>query len=77
MGASAALGAAATDPKVAALILEAPYPDLAPTVAAVLRRMKIPGFLAPLILLRARSLAGSRSTAPGPSTSPPGSTRRP
>ncbi len=42
MGASTALRAAASDPRIAALILEAPYKALQPAVAAVLRRLRIP-----------------------------------
>ena len=78
MGASTALKAAATDPRIAALVLEAPYLDLASAVAAVLRRLRIPGLLA-----RAGpppgpdAWPGSRSTARGRSTSPRRSTRPP
>ena len=68
MGASTALKAAATDTRIKALILEAPYRDLKPAVAAVLRRLKIPipGPFARLILLRARSLAGVALDRPRP-----------
>jgi competence protein ComEC len=66
MGAATALKAAASDPRIAALILEAPYLDLASAVAAVLRRMRIPGGLAPLVLLRARILAGVPLDRPRP-----------
>ena len=68
MGASTALRAAASDPRIAALVLEAPYHDLHPAVAAVLRRLRIPfpRSFARLILLRARSLAGIPLDAPRP-----------
>jgi competence protein ComEC len=68
MGASIALKAAASDPRIAALVLEAPYRDLASSVAAVLRRLKIPAprLLARLVLVRARSLAGISLDRPRP-----------
>ena len=68
MGASTALKAAASDPRIAALVLEAPYRDLRSAVAAVLRRLKIPAPrpLARLVLLRARSLAGVSLDRPRP-----------
>jgi competence protein ComEC len=68
MGASTALKAAATDPRIAALILEAPYRSLHPAVAAVLRRLRIPlsRVFATLILRRARSLAGIPLDTPQP-----------
>ena len=58
MGAATALRAAATDPRIKTLILEAPYDDLRTAVANVLRRLRVPGSLAPLVLARARWLAG-------------------
>ena len=66
MGASTALKAAASDPRIAALVLEAPYLDLASAVAAVLRRLRIPGALARLVLFRARMLAGVSLDRPRP-----------
>ncbi len=66
MGAATALKAAASDPRIAALILEAPYHDLRSPLAAVLRRVKVPGGLAPLVLLRARMLAGVSLDRPRP-----------
>ena len=66
MGAATALKAAAVDPRIVALILEAPYRDLKDAVAAVLRRLKIPGAFAPLILIRARFLAGVALDRPRP-----------
>ena len=68
MGASTALKAAAADPRIAALVLEAPYHDLASSVAKVLGRLKVPAprLLAPLVLLRARSLAGISLDRPRP-----------
>ena len=60
MGATIALKAAAIDPRIKALVLEAPYRDLKSPVAAVLRRLRIPlsRAFARLILIRARALAG-------------------
>lgn len=60
MGASTAIRAAATDPRLVALILEAPYHDLRAAVARVLRRLRIPfpKTFARLILRRAGRLAG-------------------
>lgn len=72
MGASTALKAAASDPRIAALVLEAPYGDLAPAVAAVLRRLGIPGGLARLVLLRARILGGVPLDRPRPIDLAPG-----
>ncbi len=68
MGASIALKAAASDPRLAALVLEAPYRDLASAVALVLGRLKIPApsLMARLVLLRARSLAGVALDRPRP-----------
>jgi competence protein ComEC len=68
MGASIALKAAAIDPRIKALILEAPYRDLKSSVAAVLRRLRIPlsGAFARLILIRARTLAGVALDRPRP-----------
>ena len=68
MGASTALRAAATDPRITALILEAPYQALHPAVAAVLRRLRIPlaNVFATLILRRARMLAGVPLDQPSP-----------
>ena len=68
MGASTALRAAAADPRIAVLILEAPYKALHPAVAAVLRRLRIPlpSLFAGLILRRARSLAGVPLDDPRP-----------
>jgi competence protein ComEC len=68
MGASTALKAAASDPRIRALILEAPYRDLHPAIANVLRRLRIPcaRFLARLILIRARRLAGIALDRPTP-----------
>jgi alpha-beta hydrolase superfamily lysophospholipase len=65
MGAAVALRAAA-DPRVRALILEAPYPDLQSAVAAGLRRYRIPRPLASLILARAATLAGVSLSRPTP-----------
>ena len=66
MGAATAIRAASADPRLRALILEAPFADLRPTVAAVLRRLRIPGAFAPLLLLRARMLAGVSLDRPRP-----------
>ncbi|WP_435020819.1 ComEC/Rec2 family competence protein [Tundrisphaera sp. TA3] len=72
MGAATALKAAATDPRIAALVLEAPYRDLASAVRITLRRLRVPGVLAPLLLLRARMLAGVRLDRPRPIDLAPG-----
>ena len=66
MGAATALRAAAADRRVAALVLEAPFDDLRAAVAAVLRRMKVPGVLASPVLWRARRLAGVALDRPRP-----------
>ena len=66
MGATTALRAAADDPRIAALVLEAPYHDLLRAVALVLRRLKVPGSLASLVLLRAHWLAGVSLDRPRP-----------
>jgi alpha-beta hydrolase superfamily lysophospholipase len=66
MGAAIALRAAAADPRIAALVLEAPYPDLALTVSAWLRRARLPGVFARPILLRAHTLAGVSLEWPRP-----------
>ncbi len=68
MGAGVALRAAADDPRLRALVLEAPYIDLHRTAATVLRRYWIPGShaLATLVLRRARRLAGVSLHRPRP-----------
>ena len=66
MGAATALRGAAFDARIEALILEAPYHDLRPTVAAVLGKIKVPGLLARPILWRARMLAGVSLDRPRP-----------
>jgi pimeloyl-ACP methyl ester carboxylesterase len=68
MGAAIALRAAAEDPRIAALVLEAPYLDLEETLAALLRRFRLPLSrpLARLALARAGSLAGVSLTLPRP-----------
>jgi competence protein ComEC len=68
MGATIALKAAAIDPRIKALVLEAPYRDLKSPVATILRRLRIPlsGAFARLILLRARTLAGVSLDRPRP-----------
>ena len=68
MGAGVALRAAADDPRLRALVLEAPYVDLRRTAATLIRRYRIPaaGPLAALILRRARRLAGVSLHRPRP-----------
>jgi alpha-beta hydrolase superfamily lysophospholipase len=66
MGAAIALRAASMDPRVRALILEAPYADLRPTVATWLRAVRIPGLLAGSLLRRAERLAGVALHRPRP-----------
>lgn len=66
MGAAIALRAAADDPRISALVLEAPYPDLTMTVAAWLGRLRLPGLFAGMILRRAGHLAGVPLARPRP-----------
>ncbi len=58
MGAATVLRGASVDDRIRALILEAPFGDLQPTVAAVLRKLRVPVWLAAPILWRAGRLAG-------------------
>lgn len=66
MGAAIALRASVEEPRLRAVVLEAPYPELTPTVAAWLRRWRLPGFLAPWMLHRAARLAGVPLASPRP-----------
>ena len=68
MGAAIAVRAAADDPRIAALVLEAPYVDLFETLAVVLRRKRVPfpRLTARLVLGHARRLAGVSLTTPRP-----------
>lgn len=68
MGAAIALRFAAGNPRVAAVVLEAPYLDLRATLAVVLRRKRVPlpDLTSALILRRARALAGVSLAAPRP-----------
>ncbi len=66
MGAAVALRAASEDSRIIALILEAPYADLREAVAATLRRMRISGRFAGLMLRRAGKLAGVSLHKPAP-----------
>ncbi|MEO6810292.1 MAG: alpha/beta hydrolase, partial [Isosphaeraceae bacterium] len=66
MGAAIALRAASIDPRIRALILEAPYADLRPTVATWLRAIRIPGLFAGSLLRRAERLAGVALHRPRP-----------
>ena len=66
MGAATALRASASDPRLMALVLEAPFDDLRAAVATVLRKMRVPGALSPLVLARARWLAGVSLDRPRP-----------
>ncbi len=66
MGAAIALRAAADDPRLRALVLEAGYNDLTPTVAAWLRRLRVPGGFARPMLWRAGRLAGVSLHRPRP-----------
>ena len=66
MGAATALRAATSDRRIEALVLESPYRDLGSAVATTLRRLKVPGLFAPLVLLRAGMLAGVRLDRPRP-----------
>ena len=66
MGAATALRGASLDGRISALVLEAPYDDLRTAVAGVLRKLRVPGQLAPLVLARARWLAGVALDRPHP-----------
>jgi alpha-beta hydrolase superfamily lysophospholipase len=70
MGAAVAIRAAADhdDPRIAALVLEAPYHDLEAAIAVLIRRFRLPAprLLARLVARRARSLAGVSLTRPRP-----------
>ncbi len=66
MGAAIVLRAAVDEPRLRAVVLEAPYPDLTPTVAAWLRRWHLPGFFARWMLRRAGRLAGVPLDTPRP-----------
>jgi alpha-beta hydrolase superfamily lysophospholipase len=68
MGAAIAARAAADDPRIAAVVLEAPYLDLTVTLATILRRKHLPcpRILARLILHRAGALAGVSLARPRP-----------
>jgi competence protein ComEC len=68
MGAGVALRAAAIEPRIHALVLEAPYIDLRRTAATLIRRYRLPAsrILAVLVLARARRLAGVSLDRPRP-----------
>jgi len=68
MGSAIAARAAADDPRIAALVLEAPYLDLEATLGGILRRRRIPlpRLLARRILRRAHALAGVSLSTPRP-----------
>lgn len=68
MGAAIAARAAAEDPRIAVVVLESPYVDLADVVAGWLRRVRfpLPHVFARLITRRARRLAGVSLTRPRP-----------
>lgn len=66
MGAAIALRTAAQDGRIRALVLEAPYAELRQSVAAWLRRARIPGVLAGAVLWRAGRVAGAVLDRPGP-----------
>ncbi|MDR3632732.1 MAG: DNA internalization-related competence protein ComEC/Rec2 [Isosphaeraceae bacterium] len=68
MGAAVVMRAAADDPRIATVVLEAPYVDLEAAIATVLRRFHIPlsRLFASLIAHRAERLAGVSLTRPRP-----------
>ena len=66
MGAAVAARAAADDPRIAGLILEAPYADLGAAVAAWLGLMRLPKLFAAPMLARASKLAGVSLREPRP-----------
>ncbi len=65
MGAAIA-GRVAEDPRVAAVVLEAPYADLHSAVTAILGRLKVPGWFAAPMLARAGRIAGVSLRHPRP-----------
>jgi pimeloyl-ACP methyl ester carboxylesterase len=73
MGAAIAMRAAADPARrdIAGLVLEAPYADLRTTLAGLLRRRRLPGWLARGMLARAAWLAGVSLDAPSPVTLAP------
>lgn len=66
MGAAIALRAAALDPRITALVLEAPYAELRDSVAIGLRAKHLPGWLAGPLIRRAGRLAGHSLDEPPP-----------
>jgi competence protein ComEC len=76
MGSAIAVRAAAEDARIAALVLESPYADLEATIAAWLRRARVPlpRAFALLIARRAAALAGVSLTRPRPIDLAPGVT---
>jgi competence protein ComEC len=68
MGAAIATRATADDPRIVALVLEAPYLDLEAAIGGWLRRLRVPltGLFARLIARRAEALAGVSLTRPRP-----------
>jgi pimeloyl-ACP methyl ester carboxylesterase len=72
MGAAVALRAAVDDPRIVALLLEAPYPDLEWAVARWLARYRLPSGLASLLVRRAAALAGVSLSRPRPIDLAPG-----
>ncbi len=72
MGAATALRGANAEDRIRALVLEAPYDDLRTAVAGVLRKLRVPGGLAGLVLARARRLAGVSLDRPRPIDLAPG-----
>jgi competence protein ComEC len=66
MGAAIAVRVAAEDPRVAALILEAPYCDLNSSVATWLQLSRLPRWLAGPIVRRAGRIAGVPLDRPSP-----------
>ena len=66
MGAAIAVRAAAIDPRISALVLEAPYADLRMSLRAWLHRSRLPRWLAGWTLWRARTLSGTSLDRPRP-----------
>jgi competence protein ComEC len=66
MGAAIALRSAEADARIRAVVAEAPYDTLRASVALGLRRKKVPGVLARLILRRAGRLIGATIDDPSP-----------
>ncbi len=66
MGAAVAMQGATEDVRISALVLESPFANLESTVAHLLRRYRVPTFLARSVVRRAEQLAGVPLADPPP-----------